>query len=86
MSSLGYLCLFGLSLPPVVCRRAHVFFRLFVFVCVLWYKITHIVLCLLFCCCRLVNPMLPVSLDCPFLIAHLVFSNVNLPIIMRRKY
>ena len=25
---------------------------------------------------RLVYPMLPVSLDCPFLIAHSVFSNV----------
>ena len=26
--------MFGLSLPPVVCRRAHVLFTLFVFVCV----------------------------------------------------
>jgi hypothetical protein len=32
MSYLGYLCLFGSSLPPVVCRRADVLFRLFVFV------------------------------------------------------
>ena len=32
MSYLCYLCLFGSSLPPVVCRRAHVLFTLFVFV------------------------------------------------------
>ena len=34
MSYLGYLCLFGSSLPLVVCRRAHVLFTLYVFVCV----------------------------------------------------
>jgi hypothetical protein len=33
MSYLRYLCLFGLSLPPVVCRRDHVLLTLFVFVC-----------------------------------------------------
>ena len=76
---------FGSSLPLVVCRRGHVLFRvfgsslplvacrrghvLFVFVCVL-------------CCVflvsflRLVDLMLPISLDCPFWIAPLVFSNV----------
>ena len=32
MSYLCYLCLFGASLPPVVCRRAHVLFMLIVFV------------------------------------------------------
>ena len=32
MSYLRYLCLFALSLPPVVCRRAHVLLTLFVFV------------------------------------------------------
>ena len=32
MSYLSYLCLLCLSLPPVVCRRAHVLFTLFVFV------------------------------------------------------
>jgi hypothetical protein len=31
MSYLHYLCLFALSLPPVVCRRAHVLLTLFVF-------------------------------------------------------
>ena len=29
MSYLCYLCLFGSSLPPVVCRSAHVLFMLF---------------------------------------------------------
>ena len=32
MSYLCYLCLFGSSLPSVVCRRADVLFTLFVFV------------------------------------------------------
>jgi hypothetical protein len=32
MSYLRYLCLFGSSLPPVVCRKTHVLFTLFVFV------------------------------------------------------
>jgi hypothetical protein len=32
MSYLRYLCLFGSCLPPVVSRRAHVLFTLFVFV------------------------------------------------------
>jgi protein-S-isoprenylcysteine O-methyltransferase Ste14 len=37
MSYLRYLCLFGSSLPPVVCRRVHVLFTLFVFV---WFVFT----------------------------------------------
>ena len=37
MSQLRYLCLFGLSLPPVVCRRADVLFMLFMFV---WFVFT----------------------------------------------
>ena len=37
MSYLCYLCLFGSSLPPVVCRSAHVLFMLFVFV---WFVFT----------------------------------------------
>ena len=37
MFYLRYLCLFGSSLPPGVCRRAHVLFTLFVFV---WFVIT----------------------------------------------
>ena len=37
MSYLCYLCLFGLSLPPVVCRRADDLFMLFVFV---WFVFT----------------------------------------------
>ena len=60
-------------LPPVVCRRVHVLFTLFVFVCVQWCP-THIILCFWFV--FLVYPMLPVSLDCAVLIASAVFSNV----------
>ena len=37
MSYLCYLCLFGSSLPPVICRRADVLFMLFVFV---WFVFT----------------------------------------------
>ena len=37
MSYLHYLRLFGSSSPPVVCRRAHVLFTLFVFV---WFVFT----------------------------------------------
>ena len=49
--------------------------------CCLWLfacgGVQHIiVLCLVFL--RLVSPMSPVSLDCPFLISPSVFSNVHL--------
>ena len=36
------------------------------------------ILCFCFVCLRLVCPVLPVSLDCPILIALSVFSNVYL--------
>ena len=55
--------MFGSSLTLVVCRRDHVLFTLFLFVCVQWYP-THIVLCVYFVFLR------PASLDCPFLIAY----------------
>ena len=66
---------FGSSLPPVVCMRDHVLFTLFVFVCVSWFP-AHIVLCFCFVFLSLVQSMLPFPLDCPFLIAHSLFSNV----------
>jgi len=37
---------------------------------------TYIELCFCFVCLRLMYPLLPVSLDCPFLIASSVSSNV----------
>ena len=37
MSYLRYICLLGLSLLPVVCRRAYVLFTLLVFV---WFVFT----------------------------------------------
>ena len=71
--------MFVSSLPPVVCRRAHVLFTLFEFVYII-YVVVFFVFCffLVLCtlCCQflwigfvffgLVCPMLPVSLGCPF--------------------
>ena len=74
MSYLRYLCLFGSSLPPVVCRRDHVLYTLFVFTYA-WCP-THSVLWFVFR--RLVFPMLAVSLDCPFLIAPSIICNICL--------
>jgi hypothetical protein len=72
------ITMLGWSLPPFDCRRAHVLFTLFVFVCILWCPML-IVLCFCFVFLRFVyHNMLPVSLDCPFLIAPSVFSNINL--------
>ena len=43
----------------------------------------RLALCAVCCVClRLVYPILPVSLDCPFLIAHSVFSNVYFQIVI----
>ena len=72
--------MFGSSLHPVAWRRAHGLFTLFVFVSVYWCP-THIVLCFCFACLRLVYPMLPVSLDCPFFFVPSVFSNVYLQLL-----
>ena len=66
--------MFGSSLPPVVCRMSRFLFTLFAFVCAQWCW-TYIVLVFFL---RFGYPMLPVSLECPFLIAPSVFSNVYL--------
>ena len=58
---------------PIMCLYVLVLFTLFV--CELWCP-THNVFCFCFVFLRLVYPMLPVSLDVPFLIAPSVFSNV----------
>jgi hypothetical protein len=42
--------------------------------CLLTYSGVLYTLCCAFCC--LVSPTLPVSLDCPFLLAPSVFSNI----------
>ena len=72
--------MFHSSLAPVVCRRAHVLFTLFVFVCVKWCPTR--VLC---CCFVFLRLVLPVSLECPFLIAPSIFSNVYLQISLSEK-
>ena len=69
--------IFCSSLRLVVCRRAYVLFTLFVFVCAQWCP-KHIVLCFCFVFLSLVYPLLPVSLNCPFLIVSSVFSDVYL--------
>ena len=61
--------IFLILLPPVVCRRAHVLFTLFVFVCGQWCP-TH--------CAKLFIVLLPVSLDWLFVIAPSIFSSVYL--------
>jgi hypothetical protein len=51
------------------------YLRYLCFCCIEWCP-THIVLSFCFVFLRLVYPMLAVSLDCPFVIAPSVFSNV----------
>ena len=65
--------------------RAHVLFTLFVYVWVYWCP-KHIVLCFCFVFLRLVCHIFPLSLNCPFLIARSVFSNVYLVICKRALY
>ena len=62
--------MYSSSLPPVVCRRDHV-------ICVCLRIVVSNTYCVVFLL-RFSSSMLPVSLDCPFLIASLVFSNVYL--------
>ena len=70
--------MFGSSLPPVVCMMTHVLFTFIVFVCAL-YCSTHIGLCILFgCLCP--DYLLPVSVDDPYFIVPLIFSDVYLSI------
>ena len=59
--------MFGSSLPSVVCRRDHVMFTLFVLAC-MWWCPARVMLCICFVFLCLVYPVLPVYLDCPFLI------------------
>ena len=51
---------------------------MFYVICVC-FRLTHIVLCFCFVILRLVYLILPVSLDCSFVIAPSVFSDVCLP-------
>ena len=65
--------MFGSSLPPVVCRELLSYLRyLCLFVCD---GVQHVLCCVFL---HFVFPMLPVSLDCPFVIAPSVFSDVYL--------
>jgi len=66
-------------LPPVVCRRSLCLIYL-IRVClrIVVSSPTHIVLCFFLVCLRLEYLMLPVSMNCPFVIVPSVFSNVYL--------
>ena len=66
--------MFGSSLPPVVCRRDHVLFTLFVFVCVQC-CLTHIVFFFVLCtlCCQflwVVHFWLPLRYSLMLALAH----------------
>jgi len=74
--------MFVSSLPPVICRRAHVLFTLFDLVCVLWCP-THIVLCFCFVCIVSCVPYVASFsgmsiLDCSFGILLRLFCLVSL--------
>ena len=71
--------MFGSSLPPGVFRRAHVYIR-YISKCVFAQSGVQNMLCsVVFCFSSSCVPvMLPVSLDCQFLIAPSVLSNVYL--------
>ena len=86
LNSVLYICdvrydfriktMLGSSVSPVVCRKIHVLFTLFELACAKWCPTYIIMLCLCFVCLCLVHLMLPVSLDCLFLIDPSVISNV----------
>ena len=67
---------FGSSLPQVVCGKACVLFKLFMLFFPPHSGVQHILFCVFVCFLRLVYLILSVSLDCPFLIASSMFSNV----------
>ena len=69
------------TLTDTLCNTLEDNKRLFLlpYLCLCAYSGVQHILCCVFALfiIRLVYPMLPVSLDCPFLIAPSVFSNVN---------
>ena len=88
MSYLCYLCLFGWSLPPVVCGRAHVLFTLLVFV---WFVFTSSCLregsCLIYvmCVCSVrLYFLLFVGRFMSYLRYLCLFGSSLLPVVCRR--
>ena len=73
---------FSSSLSLVVCRRAHVLFMSFVFVCVQWCP-THIVLCFTWSCVPYVASLDAVPVPC--LYVPLMFYNLD-AVLMRHLY
>jgi hypothetical protein len=71
--------MFDSSLPPVVCKGIMSYLR---YLCLFAHSVVQHKLCCVFALfvfvLCLVYHILPVCLDCPFLIANSVFSNVYL--------
>ena len=80
--------IFGSSLPPVVCRRAHFLLHYWSLLayCGVQHIYIYIVLCFCFVFLRLVYHVLPVFLDYPILIAPSVFSNVYFEVRIDEMY
>jgi hypothetical protein len=73
--------IFRSPLSPVVCRRLGWSGIIYV-ICDCLREVVSNTYCVVFLVClRLVYPVLTVSLECPFLIASLVFSNVYLQLL-----
>jgi hypothetical protein len=89
---LHIITMFGSSLPPVVCRRAHVQFMLFV--CFFEHSSVHHILCCVFpfVCLRPVS-CVPSVASCPFTIAssfsltfiYLILCSYCLAMVRRRN-
>ena len=77
--------MFGSSLPPVVCMRAHLFFYV---ICVcLRIAVSNILCCVFSWYCVPYICMLPVSLDCPFRILKDLYSTTKQILgILKRVY
>ena len=66
--------MFGLSLPPVVCSRAYVWFTLFVFACVMWVQ-HNVVLCFCFVFLRRVASFYGLSIFIAPAVSYNVYCN-----------
>jgi hypothetical protein len=68
--------IFGLSLPPVVCRLAHVIHVICVCLRIVVSNTYHIVLCFFFVLCK---SILQVSRDCQFIVLPLRYRKIDNP-------
>jgi hypothetical protein len=71
----AYNTMFGSSLPPVVCRRAHVLFTLFVFAVVYWCP-AHIVLYFCFVFLRIIIIIIIIRNDAKTISLQALFGDL----------